>query len=72
MEPKLVWFPWCTSAYKPSFVAKKVEELRNSNEYWGVRVRNKYYIDVQLARNPSGVGLLDKSEWNELSEVNSG
>lgn len=68
MEPDLFWFPWCTSAYIPEYVAKKVPELEASSEFWGVR-SSCGHIYVQVARNPFGVGYLTKREWQAKGEL---
>lgn len=66
-ELELLWFPWCTSAYKDDYVQEKVPELEASGEYWGVAGHGGY-IKVKLARNPYGVGVLDVPEVLALFE----
>ena len=47
------WYPWCTSAYIPSFVRSKIKELRNSGEYFDVKHIGPY-IYVKRGRTQDG------------------
>ncbi len=68
IKPSLFWFPWCTGQYKQSFIDKKIPELRASNEYFGVK-QVGWQIHVKMARNPEGIGMLDRKEWEERHEA---
>ena len=48
-----VWFPWCTSEYKPEVCCRMAQELRERGEYYEVEIRG-YRVYVLMRRNDEG------------------
>lgn len=46
------WFPYCKDAYQPDWCRETMAELKASGDYFDVRIRASYYVEILVAHNP--------------------